>query len=331
MEALPLQVDTAGKQAEDLMKLHKDGNPPGEEGAQIADQDLQPEDFQKQLTALQAKYDVLDGKYKKEIENADLKDLQRLENENVVLKRQVTQLEGAMQANEDLVKEVREELDKNKAAPAAKAPELDVTAILSDEERAHLESEDLGGKTLEIFLKMARAAGGTQLENQLQKISTQVEDLSKRTESTEKVQHQVTIDTAVPEFKEVNDEPEFHTWLDKSVNSFSTRTNRDELQEALNTGNFKSVKDGIKAFKDETGWGADPGKKSKKEKTLPIEPDESFTGDDTTVKEGKIYTMVQVKKFYEDQTKGKWVGREKEAAAIDRDITLAQTEGRIKP
>jgi hypothetical protein len=327
---LPLQVDQAGKRSEDLMKLHKDGKTPDEE-APIVDQEPTPktEDLQKQLTALQAKYDVLGGKYKKEIENADLKDLQRLEGENIALKRQVTQLEGAMKANETLVTEVREELDKGKAAPAVEAP-LDVNTILSDEDREHLEAEDLGGKTLEIFLKLARASGGSMGVDELKTISANVDNLSKRTEKTEEVQHQVTIDSEVPEFKEVNDLPEFHAWLEQPVSSFSTRKNRDDLQDALNTGNFKSVKDGIKAFKSETGFTAEPGKKPKKEKTPPIEPDESFINDGTPVT-GKIYSLVQIRTFYEDQTKGKWRGRETEAAAIDKDIQIAQQEGRIKP
>jgi hypothetical protein len=327
--ALPLQVDQAGKRSEDLMKLHKDGKSPDEE-APIVDQEPTAEssDLQKQLTTLQAKYDVLGGKYKKEIENADLKDLQRLEGENIALKRQVTQLEGAMKANETLVTEVREELDKSKAKPAAEAP-VDVNTILSDEERAHLEAEDLGGKTLEIFIKLARAAGGSQLEGELKTISTKVEDLSKRTEKTEEVQHQVTIDTAVPEFKQVNDAPEFHAWLEQPVSSFSTRKNRDDLQDALNSGNFQSVKDGIKAFKSETGFAGT--KKPKKEKTPPIEPDESFNNDGVPVKEGKIYSMVEIREFYQDQTKGRWRGRDKEAAALKARYDLAEQEGRIKP
>ncbi len=336
-ENLPLQVDQAGKRSEDLLKLHKDGKVPGDEPAPDQPQDPTPTDVQKQLADLQAKYDVLNGKYKKEIENADLKQLQRLENENILLKREVSQLQDALKSNEDLVKEVRAELDKNKSQPSAPQAPIDATAILTDEEREHLEAEDLGGKTLEIFLKLARAAGATPVEGQLEQIASKVEEVSKRVENTEQAQHQSAIDTAIPDFKQINADPAFHEWLDKPVSKFSQRKNRDDLQDSLNAGDIEAVKKGVDAFKEETGWGAnaqpsDPKPKDPKKgnESPPIEPNESFAGGEQPIQPGKVYTLAEITKFYEDQTKGRWAGREKDAAAIDRDIVLAQQEGRIK-
>jgi len=331
MTGLPQQVDQAGKRSEDLLKLHQEGKGPDDEGAPEKDQDRQPEqgDLQKQLSDLQAKYDVLSGKYKKEIENADLKDLQRLQNEVVNLKRQNQELTAAVKSSENLVKEVREELEKKKTEPEP----VNVEAVLSEEEREYLEAEDLGGKTLEILLKLSRAAGGTTVEGQLKDIANQVKATAKRIEESEKridrserTQTEVTLKSVIPDFEKVNSDPKFHSWLDDPVSEFSPRKKRDDLQEALGAGDFDSVRRGIDAFKKETGW----GKAEKPKPKTHIEPDESFTGGEGAVSVKRDYTMKEINDFYIGQTKGKWAGREKEAAAIDRDIQLAIAEGRIK-
>jgi len=331
MSGLPLQVEKAGKRSEDLMKQHAEGKGPGK--APDKPQDPQPtvEDLTKKLTDLQSKFDVLQGKYNKEIKDADPKDLQRLVSENSNLRKQNRDLQQAMQANQDLVKEVRAELEKSKST-AAEAP-IDLNQILSEEDRAHLDSEDLGGKTLEILLKLVKAAGGSELAGEIKKLSTQVENTTKRIDETEKrvnrteeTTTQISLESVVPDINTINADPRFHKWLDDTLR-------RDALQNALREGDFKSVKYGISLFKKEVGWDKpkDPDKDPpSKKKDPPIEPGEDFTNDGSLVKPQKEYTMAEVEKFYLDQTKGKWVGRETEASAIDRDIQLAQQQGRIK-
>ena len=130
MSGLPLQVDQAGKRAEDLLQQHKENVAP-ETPPETPTPQPGIEALQKNLTDLQAKYDVLSGKYKKEIENADLKDLQRLRGENANLRREMTQLREAMAANQDLVREVKEELEKSKeiAKPLSSVAPADVNSF----------------------------------------------------------------------------------------------------------------------------------------------------------------------------------------------------------
>jgi len=45
--------------------------------------------------------------------------------------------------------------------------------------------------------------------------------------------------------------------------------------------------------------------------------------------EKPIYTQAQIAQFFDDQRKGKYRGREADAAAYERDIYQAQHEGRI--
>lgn len=49
------------------------------------------------------------------------------------------------------------------------------------------------------------------------------------------------------------------------------------------------------------------------------------TGGDT-----KVYTRVDVAKFFDDVRKGVYKGREQERDRIERDIFAAQREGRIR-
>lgn len=324
--AMPLQVDQAGKRSEYLLKQHTEGKGPGDEEAPKKDQEPTTPDEQ---STLQKKFDVLKGKYEKEIQNADLKDLQRLKSENSVLKGQLNELTTAMQANTELLKDLQTQLDKKPAEPAVDpdAP-VDLASILGEEDLKYMRSEEFDDKSLQIIAKLSQKAGVQNLTSQLAEVTQKVETVEKRIESTENVQHQTTIQTHIPDFEKINNMKEFHEWLDTPVSEFSKRLKRDDLQDSYARGDFESVKMGINAFKKEAGLAGE--KPKKKEIDLDIEPDEDFSGDGE-ISPQKVYTLAEVKKFYAEQTKGRWVGREKQAAAIDADILKAQAEGRIKP
>ncbi|GAF75390.1 unnamed protein product, partial [marine sediment metagenome] len=245
MSGLPLQVAQAEKTAEHLIA----GTEPGEK-APVVDQHQQqtPEKTpQEQLEALQHKYKVLDGKYKKEIKAVGADELQRLTSENGQLKAHVIELQKATQANEDLVREVRAELDKKPNVEPVQEADIaptDVSAILSDEDREHLEAEDLGGKTLEIIVKMMDALGAKgagDVGNQVQQIAKQVQTVSEKVERSDSERAADRLKAEVPEFETVNVAPEFIAWLDQPINSFSQRLNRADLQDAISNGNYEAV------------------------------------------------------------------------------------------
>ena len=338
---LPLQVGAADKRSEDLLKLHTEGKMPGEEGAPDPNQDPGPkpqptdEDLSKQLKDLQHKFSVLQGKYDAEIEGSDAKANQALKEENAILKRQLTSLQEAQASTETLLKEVRAELDKKEPKPATETP-VDINSLLTEEDRKHLKQQDLDDESIAIFMKLAKAAGGNNLENQVQNLSTQVQTMSERVEKNERVVQDRTIDSEVPELKIVNELPEFHAWLDRPVSKFSSHTNRDDLQAAIRDSNFEALKYGVEAFKADTGWKPetkppkpeqepDPKKPPKKP---PIEPDESLSTDGKPINtEGPKYTRSQVREHHLKATKGapvddKW-------NQISDDMLKAEMEGRI--
>lgn len=319
---LPKQVEQAGKRAEHLMK----GDDPEE-----TPQDPKPStpdegDLQKQLADLDHKYKTLKGKYDKEVKGANSQTLQNLQNEINTLRMQNKQLSETLASNQDLIKELNAKLE----TPTQPANEdLDVSTLLDKEDLEHLESEDLGGKTLSVLGKLFRKLGAGNLEPQLRDLSTQVEKMTKQIDETKQSNAMTQIKAVIPDFESVNLDPKFHEWLKGPVAEGSTLTRQDDLQAALSNGDYQSLKAGIDRFKAETGWGQ-TGEKTKpkpKDDGLPEEPSESFESE--PVKPGKTYTRAQINKFYTDQTKGVYKGREKEAAAIDRDIVKAMNEGRI--
>lgn len=315
MAGLPSQVEQAGKRADDLLNQGSGENPPEDPTAPEVKTEPNAEELQKQLDTLNHKYEVLKGKYNKEVKQDYI---QSLESQVSQLKQQLQQMNETLQSNQSVIN------DLSKQAPREQPKDIDVSQVLSDEDKQWLEAEDLGEPFLKVVAKVAQAlGGGSDVARQIKDISSKVETVEKRVEETEKESRDSKLLSVIPDFYKINAMPEWDQWLKEPVAPNSYTTRKQDLQTAMNAMDYETVKAAMDLFKTEMGK-----KETPKPKTPPVEPDESFSGEPP--KAGKTYTMVEVKKFYEDQTKGHYVGREKEAAAIDRDIQAAMRDGRIK-
>ena len=321
---IPEQVRLAEEKADELLKAQAEPEKvePTPESQPEKPEEETP-DLKAQLEAAEHKYKVLQGKYNKEIVaiKDDVNLLNRLKGENDTLRRQVQKLESDHEQTSTLLTELRQELDKRKE------PEiLDPAKVLSEEDLQHLKDEDLDGKTIEIFMKLANSVRDKNLESKVSEISKEVSDVKKDFETSRVQTWEEKVNARIPDFASYvgpNADPDFAEWLNQPLSEFSARTRRDELQDALNSRNLEALAKGIDLFK--------ATKKEPQSNPLEkhIDPDETIAPDPKPVKEGKIWQMKDVIKFYSDQTKGLYRGREKEAAAIDQEIIRADREGRI--
>lgn len=306
--SLPAQVADADKKADEL----------------LAGQDPQIEELTKKLAEAEQRYKVLQGKYDAEVKEikGDVNLLNRLKSDNKQLRKQVEELTQASAATADTITELRKQLEK---------PTQPIEAELSEDDLESLEREGVSEKALSIIRKIIPARD-TELHQKLSEISTEVktvkQDFTEQNENT----WMTTLRGQIPDIDNYigdNADPKFSQWLDSTLR-------RASLQNAFNQRDINALKTGIELFKKETAEPADPkdpGKDPKDPKNAlenQIEPNETVASDVTDIKVKKEYTMDEVNKFYLDQTKGKWVGREAEAAKIDKEIVLALQQGRVK-
>lgn len=331
--ALPSQIQAAQKRLEDLEKLRAEESPqPAEAPVESAPEPEKPEQSG-EYAQLKHKYDVLKGKYDKEVATEDNKRYQRIQSENAELRRQVSQLAQAAASNESLVAEMREELSKMRENKQPDKP-LELSHILSDEDRAYLKEQELDDRTQQILVRLAQAVGGGELKQKMNEMSQQFESFKQEWKHAGEQQRDTMIRSAIPDFEQINSDPNFHEWLDRRLSKFSNRKIRDELQDAFNSGDIALVKAGIDQFKLESQH-EQPPPAAKPAATTPgkprptIEPNESF-GSTQNPSGKRTFTREEMNKHYTERTQGRWVGREQQWQAIADEMTAAAFDNRIK-
>ena len=141
---------------------------------------------------------------------------------------------------------------------------------------------------------------------------------------------------AVPDWGTINDDSRFHAWL-LTPDAMTGITRQTYLADAEQTLDLNRVVSIFQAWKREAGVtqvpsAQDPAPRatnvSKLEKQLAPGRASAATTPPSQKAE-KTYTPADISKFYADKLHGVYKGKEAEATTIERDIFLAQREGRI--
>lgn len=336
--AIPAQVQAQADRADELIK----GLPGNTEKIPEEANAGQTEDPNKKIVAvvedtvegLKHKLAVLQGKYNSEIEPIK-KDVNLLNN----LKKQVRTLSGQLQEQNALIVDLQKKLtEKPKEVPAVVVDDTDPMALLPAEDREYLKEEGFTDRFIGIVGKVAKGLAKKEQPVAITTGKAEIEEIRRTVQQGREETFWLEFKKGVPNWEQINgnDEgapimPEFDAWLDGRI-PYSSKTRRMALQDAQNNLDFTTA---IQVFQDFIQGNPElfiP----KKEATVvdlntQIEPSSSVAHTDhTTITQvGKTYTAAEVKGFYDDTTKGKWKGKEKEWAAIDADITKANYEGRI--
>jgi hypothetical protein len=156
---------------------------------------------------------------------------------------------------------------------------------------------------------------------------------------------------AVPNWSAINQSPQFEHWLNQ-IDPISHRTRREFLNGAHNSNQAGQVIDIFNTFLETVGAGngatmgagsngAGNGVGNGAGNNPPASPQQfdllqlaapgkAKTGQTQAPPDKGIVTRAEIKQFYTDRTQGKYVGREAEATAIERQIFDAGNEGRIR-
>ena len=208
--------------------------------------------------------------------------------------------------------------------------------LITDEDRANYGDE---------LIDLARRAALSSVSPQLAHLEEENKRLTNQVKTTSKRELFMSMDRAVPNWREINKSVQFKSWL-RLPNIYTGQLKGQMLQAAVDGAEAPKV---IQLFKDflteahATGQmvpaqqieqqppSAVPRTPAVNLETLAAPGRARPASGDTQVPVDKpTYTRAQITKFYEDSRKGMYAGRQAEYDAIQNDLTAAQREGRIR-
>jgi hypothetical protein len=265
-EATEVPAEQPVEQASDSVE----GQAPQSEASEQGTSDTQPKETWEQ------KYKTLQGMY-----NADVP---RLNAQNREMQSRVSQLETLLSTINN--------------QPAEPTPPLQSDPLITDADVKEY------GDSIDVMRRAAReevnAANGriAQLEKtiqQLQGVVPQVHQVQAQQKQSSEQAFWAGISNAVPNWQEINDNPDFQTWAQANGKVETAHVN-DQAKTQLE----KQVVPG-------RGRGGQP----------------------VTQGANQTYSPADIEQFFSDVRKGRYKGRESERGRIERDIFAAQREGRI--
>jgi len=196
------------------------------------------------------------------------------------------------------------------------------------------------GDSIDVMRKVyreevsAQQARINQLEQLLRQMQTtvvpQVNQLSHNQAVSTEQRFWADLQTAVPDWQDVNANRDFQSWLLEvdPLTGINRQTYLDDAQrnlDARRVASFFAAWKGLSGVPDaQTNRTAQPSQLEKQ-----VAPGRGRSGSSRASGEPKTYSSEDIKRFFTDVQKGKYKGREDERDRLERDIFAAQREGRI--
>lgn len=246
---------------------------------------------------------------------------------------QVTQVHAQNRDLAQRVDQLQQLLATMESAPSAEpAVPTEPVSLLSDEEK------DEYGESIDIMRKVSQEVSGSH-KQQIQALTEQVQQLQgalvPRVEHLAQQQTQTAeqnfwaeLSSAVPSWREINDNQEFQTWL-LEVDPLSGMPRQTFLEDAQRNMDARRVAGFFTSWPGGTPLAQNTGSASASELERQVAPGKGRSGPAPAGNEAKTYTKEDITKFFDDVRFGKFKGKEQERDAIERDIFAAQQEGRI--
>lgn len=203
------------------------------------------------------------------------------------------------------------------------------------------DTEDFGEETIDVIRRAAREEYApymqrlAQLENMLnnvqQNVMPRLDQVQQHQAMSAEQQFWSGLQQAIPNWKEINSNQNFHAWL-LEVDPLFDMKRQDVLQQAQQNLDLNRVITFFRTWMNQAGYSDnDRGSKNTQGSQLEkqIAPGRSRSGPAPTASNKRTYTRTDIQSFFDDVRKGKYKGREKERDRIERDIFAAQSDGRI--
>jgi hypothetical protein len=204
------------------------------------------------------------------------------------------------------------------------------------------EATEYGDELLTVIGKRAKeeyAPEFEELAERLKRLEGRVDGVGTVIEKTQVNDVYSSLNSTIPEWKQVNRSDEFKAWL-ALPDPYSGRIRHDMLQEAFSRHEGNRVVSFFRGFLTEavglppdsqasepTPSNGTTGKPSLEDFAA---PGRARSAPQNLPPDKPIYTAAWIAKFTADKIAGKYRGREADADAIEQDIYRAQHEGRIQ-
>jgi DNA repair exonuclease SbcCD ATPase subunit len=196
------------------------------------------------------------------------------------------------------------------------------------------------GDSIEMMRKVSKeelssaAQRINQLESYIRQMQSQlvpqVQALSQSQAASTEQQFWSALTNMVPNWREINDDQAFQSWL-LDVDPLTGISRQTYLEDAQRNLDSRRVSSFFTAWLEMTGQArnAQPNSASSQLEKQ-VAPGRAKSTGSPVNNSAKVYTPADIKKFFDDVRKGKYVGREAERDKLERDIFSAQQEGRIQ-
>ena len=181
-------------------------------------------DKDKQIADLKHKLDVLQGKYNAEIKalGDDPQLLNTLKAENRRLERERSDYMKIVADQEE--KLARQTIESKKEPTARDTEPSKLEEVLSKEELDHMDNEGIDDKTLEILNKLIAHRSGKEAELRYGKVSDEIRSLKTDKIKSDKEMFDEKLDAAVPNWREIDDSPEWRSGFLMKKDKYNTYT-----------------------------------------------------------------------------------------------------------
>ena len=260
------------------------------------------------------KYKVLKGKYDKEIP--------RLNQQVREMTAQITTLQNQLQHTQQQVSEASTQ------ASSETPKTVDPSAY-----------EDYGDEIKMLAEKLNTALDDNErLKSELGSIKEYQQSDRQERQATAQERFFTTLDDRLPNWREVNEDSDFHSWL-AEVHPYTGQARQAHLTDAeknLDVGRVVSI---FQDFLDQSGRTAPQGKGDNvpapepepQEKPKPKNVQPSKRKADAPPQDNKkTYTRAEIEKHYAERTQGKWGSRLDEWERIAKDMKRAVANGEVE-
>lgn len=208
------------------------------------------------------------------------------------------------------------------------------------------DEDDYGADMVDFARRAAREEMNSvmqalsQMQKQLQQLNglaPAVQQVAVKQQASSEERFFEQLGRSVPNWAVVNDDPKFHTWL-LTPDSMTGITRQTYLADAQNSFDLHRVVSIFRAWERESGVAPAPAAQESAQRTTQVQsqlekqvaPGRANAATAAPqAKQGKQWTREGIQQFFQDKIRGKYKGREADAAATERDIFLAQREGRV--
>jgi hypothetical protein len=177
------------------------------------------------------------------------------------------------------------------------------------------DERNFGSEILDVAQRAARQAMAPAME----RLQEENQDLREGLQRTLKTSIDRELDAAVPNWRQVNQDPRWFRWL-ADYDVYSGYRRQDLLNDATAEGAAQRVIAIFRGFLAAVGQSGQPGQFGQIGQPGPrqaVQPN------------GRIYTRPEIQKLYSQYMRGAYRGREAEWRALEADIIAAGREGRI--